>query len=85
LFVLALSWWAKSLSPAASSQSLARAISNIEWVLHQLVDALTAPPAPAPTTGVALEVPDTGRGKRKIILTEKALDLDDSVQKRYRR
>ena len=85
LFVMALSWWAKSLGPATSPQSLTSAVSDVKWVLHQLVDALTAPPAPEPTAGVALEVPDTGRGKRKIVLTEKALDLDESVQKRYRR
>jgi len=85
LFIMALSWWAKSLGLAGSSPDLIGAVADVEWVLHQLLDALTPPPAPVPILGVALEVPDTGRGKRKIVLTEKALDLGENVQKRYRR
>ena len=85
LFVMALSWWAKSIDSVASPPSLTGAVADVGWVLHQLVDAQTPPPTPAPTTGAAPDVSDTGRGKRKIVLTEKALNLDESAQKRYRR
>jgi len=54
LFVMALSWWAASPDWAASSPSLTEAVADVKWVLRQLVDTLTAPPAPALTTGVAL-------------------------------
>ena len=76
LFVVSLSWWVKSSEPAPSSPGLAAAIRDLNWVLHQLTDALTTP---------ALEAPDTSRSKRKIILTDKAVAGGEKVQKRYRR
>ena len=51
-------------------------VSDLKWVLCQLADALIAP------TSEAL---DTSQGKRKIMLTEKALDAGESIKKRFRR
>ena len=82
LFVMALSWWAKSLGSATSSPEFTGAVADTEWVLRQLTDVLTTQPTPTPT----LEVPpEAGRSKRKIVLTEKVLNADESVQKKYRR
>jgi hypothetical protein len=78
---MALSWWAKSLDPTTSSLSLVEAVADTKWVLSQLVAILVTPP----TLDVVPEAQDTGRSKRKIVLTEKALNLDENVQKRYRR
>ena len=49
-------------------------VSDLEWALRQLADALVAPTS---------EAPDTSRGKRKIMLTEKALDAGESIKKRF--
>ena len=85
LFVMALSWWAKSLGPTTSSPDLTGAVADVEWVLRQLTNVLTTPLAPEPATEVALETEYSGRSKRKIVLTEKALHLSESIKKRYRR
>lgn len=85
LFVVALSWWAKSLDPTTNSPDFAEAVADIEWVLGQLTDALTAPPTPTPVMGTAPEVQDVGRAKRRIVLTEKALEMGEDIRKRFRR
>jgi len=85
LFVMGLSWWAKSLDPTVSSPSLTGAVADTEWVLRQLTNILTTPPTPTPIPVAVPEVQDAGRGKRKITLTEKVLNSDENVQKRYRR
>ena len=82
---MALSWWAKSLDPTTSSPDLTGAVADVKWVLHHLTGILTTPLAPEPTPEVAPDTPDVGRGKRKVTLTEKALNLGENVQKRYRR
>ena len=83
---MALSWWAQSLGPTTSSPEFAKAVAEVEWVLSQLTGALTAPPTPTPAEAtLQLQVQDAGRPKRKVILTEKALDMGENVQKRYRR
>ena len=76
LSVMSLSWWVGSPDLAPSSSELAAAMSDLEWVLHQLTDVLTAPTLDAPAASV---------NKRKIILTQKALGGGESVQKRFRR
>ena len=85
LFVVALSWWAEALDPTTSSPDFAGAVADVEWVLGQLTDVLTTPPTPASATGTDTEVQEIGRAKRKIVLTEKALDLGEEMRKRYRR
>ena len=82
---MGLSWWAKSLDPTVSSPSLTGAVADTEWVLRQLTNILTTPPTPTPIPVAVPEVQDAGRGKRKITLTEKVLNSDENVQKRYRR
>jgi len=82
---MALSWWAKSLDPNTSSPDFAGAVADTEWVLGELTGVLTTPPTPTPATGVDPEVQNVGRVKRKVVLTEKALDMGENVQKRYRR
>ena len=76
LLVMSLSWWVGSLDPASSSSELAAAMSDLEWVLHQLTNTLTAP---------MLDTPAASVNKRKIVLTQKALGGGENVQKRYRR
>ena len=83
LFVMALSWWAKALGPTTSSSNFTEAVTDIEWVLRQLTDILTTPLAPEPATEMAPEMEDSGRGKRKIVLMEKALSSGENVKKRY--
>ena len=85
LFVMALSWGANSLDPTTNSPGLVGAVADITWVLHELTRALTTPVGPEPAPEVAMEAPGAGRSKRKITLTEKALNLSENVQKRYRR
>ena len=82
LFVMALSWWAKSIDLGTNLPSLTEAVEDVKWVLRQLVDMLTTPQTPAPVSTTAQ---DSGLGKRKIVLTEKALRSGASVRKRYRR
>ena len=76
LFVMSLSWWVGSSDLAPRSPELAAVISDLEWVLRQLIDVLAAPTLDTPTTPV---------NKRKIVLTQKALDAGDGVKKRFRR
>jgi hypothetical protein len=73
---MSLSWWLRSSGPAPGSPDIAAAINDLDWVLHQLTEALPTP---------MLEAPVTSRSKRKITLTEKVLAADENVQKRYRR
>ena len=77
LFLMSLSWWVKS-SELVQANFIA-AIEDLHWVLQQLMDTLTTPTLPLLE---ALEIP---RGKRKVVLTEKALAGGESVQKRFRR
>ena len=80
LFVMSLSWWARSLELAPSSPDLTAVIGDLDWVLHQLTDSLT------PTTLMpSVEASITPGGKRKVVLTEKAMASGDNVQKRFRR
>jgi hypothetical protein len=82
LFVMALSWWAASLDPAVSSPELAEAINDLNWVVCQLKASFTIPPSlSAPSA--ASEVQDASRGKRKVKLTEKAMDGGERMQKRF--
>ncbi|KAF9778489.1 hypothetical protein BJ322DRAFT_1014551 [Thelephora terrestris] len=93
LFVISLSWWARSPGLVLSSTELAAAISDVGWVLRQLADVLTTlipkKPGPQQSTNVhdtpMLEAPGTSRSKRKITLTEKASAADEGFQKRFRR
>ena len=83
LFVMALSWWAKSLDPTVGSPDLATAVRDLDWVVRQLTEDLTIlPPSPAFTPTPEEQA---SRSKRKIILTEKVLSAGENVQKRYRR
>ena len=82
LFVVALSWWATSHDPTSSSPELAEAISDLNWVIQQLTASLATPP-PIPSPPAPSEVQDNSRSKRKIRLTEKAMEAEESVQKRF--
>ena len=77
LFLMSLSWWVKS-SELVQADFIA-AMEDFHWVLQQLTDALTT------TTLPLLGAPEISRGKRKVVLTEKALAGGESVQKRFRR
>jgi len=84
LFVMALSWWAKSLGPAASSPDLTGAVADVEWVLDQLTGMLTTLLTSTPAPGVVKEVQAVGRPKCKVKPTEKALNMCENAQKRNR-
>lgn len=86
LFVVALSWWAKSLDPSAIPDSLefATAVVDLNFVLQQLTLSL-ATPLPSPPIAPIPEVQADLRSKRKITLTEKALGGGENVGKRFRR
>ena len=91
-FVISLSWWARSLEPVLHSPDLAAAISDMSWVLHQLMDALTTPMSEKPGTSQSSCIPDTSmleplgtsQCKHKITLTEKASAAGEGFQKRFR-
>ena len=83
LFLMALAWWARSLDSGITSSELAKAVSDLSWVLCQLASELVAPPLPSTPPTPSPEVEVTSRTKRKITLTEKALSSADHVKKRF--
>ena len=83
LFVVSLSWWARSLKSVSGSPDLAVAIGDLGWILHQLTDALMLK-KPISDTPMS-EAPASPQKKRKIVLTEKAAAAGDAIRKRYRR
>ena len=83
LFVMALSWWATSLDPTASSPELAQATSDLDWVICQLTATFIVPPTSLLVPPTTSEADDTSRGKRKVKLTAKAQDGGDRVRKRF--
>jgi hypothetical protein len=73
-----------------SSSELTEATSDLNWVVRQLAASFIVPPAPSSVPPAPSSVPpassdvhDTSRGKRKVKLTEKALESGDRVQKRF--
>jgi hypothetical protein len=80
---MALSWWAMSQDPAMNSSELAEATSDLNWVVCQLAASFIVPPTPPSAPPPSSDVQDTSRGKRKVKLTEKALESGDRVQKRF--
>ena len=82
LFIMALSWWVRSSD--STPPDLAEAVSDLVWVLQQLKDSLATPPSNhSSSVALLLETPNTSRGKRKVILTEKALTADEDFRKRF--
>ena len=82
LFVLSLSWWAKSLDSSSFPPEIIEAIGDLNWVLCQLVTGLLSPPSLSPAPAVT-DVANTVPIKRKIKLTEKAASGGENVRKRY--
>lgn len=62
-----------------SSPDLGEVIGDLDWVLHQLADALSTTPSPT------LDTSGTPRNKRQVVLTEKAMAAGENVHKRFRR
>ena len=86
LFVMALSWWARSLDPPTSSPELTEAISDLDWVIGQLIASFKKTPVslppPPPSTP---EAEGTFLSKRKVKLMEKVMDGGVRVRRRFRR
>jgi hypothetical protein len=68
-----------------SSSELVEATSDLNWVVCQLTASFLVPPTPSPAPPASSEAQGTSRSKRKVKLTEKALEAGESVQKRFRR